>query len=58
LARAIDTWRPAKLPEVYLNEDAPQIKQANVPLNSAHRDEITDWYAREMQKWRARNGGE
>lgn len=55
LTHAIETWRPARLPEVYLDEDAPQIKQPNVQRNTAHRDEIADWYARQMQKWRAIN---
>lgn len=56
LTRAIQAWRPAKLPEVYLDEDAPQITQPNVPRDPAHRADITDWYARQMQQWRATNG--
>jgi len=58
LTHAIETWRPARLPKVYLNEDAPQIRQPNVPRDPAHRVEIADWYARQMQKWRATNMGE
>ncbi len=58
LTRAIEAWRPANLPEVYLDEDASQIKQPNVPHNTAHRDEIADWYTRQMQKWHATNPGE
>jgi hypothetical protein len=58
LTRAIETWRPAKLPEVYLDEGAPQIKQPNVPRDPAHRGEIADWYARQMQQWRATMGAD
>lgn len=57
LTRAIETWRPAKLPGVYLDENAPQVQRPNVPQDRAHRDEIADWYARQMQQWRATNGG-
>ena len=56
LTHAIDSWRPARLPEVYLNEGAPQIQQPNLPRDPAHRAEIADWYARAMQHWRATNG--
>ena len=57
LTRAIEAWRPAKLPEVYLDEDAPQIQQPNVPRGPKHRGEIADWYARQMREGRATNGG-
>ncbi len=53
LRRAIEAWRPAPLPDVYLDENAPQINQPNVPRNPAHREEIADWYGRQMQRWRA-----
>lgn len=56
LTRAVEAWRPSRLPEVYLNEDAPQIRQPNVPRDSAHREEMADWYARQMEQWRTRNG--
>jgi arylsulfatase A-like enzyme len=56
LTRAIGNWRPTRLPEVYLDEDAPQITQPNVPRDPAHQDEIADWYARQMRLWRSRNG--
>ena len=56
LTRAIESWRSATLPGVYLDEEAPQIQQPNLPRDSAHRAEIADWYARAMQQWRATNG--
>ncbi|HEV2455268.1 MAG TPA: sulfatase/phosphatase domain-containing protein, partial [Verrucomicrobiae bacterium] len=58
LRRAIEDWRPARLPPVYLDENAPQINQLNVPRDPGHRADIADWYAGQMQKWRAANGGE
>lgn len=58
LTRAIETWRPTRLPEAYLDEHAPQIQQPNVPREPGHRDEIADWYARQMQKWRTGNGSD
>ncbi len=57
LTRAIEAWRPATLPGVYLDEDAPQIQQPNVPRDRTHRVGIADWYARQMRQWRATNGG-
>jgi arylsulfatase A-like enzyme len=57
LVRAVESWRPAKLAGVFLDENAPQIKRPNVPPHdTAHRDEIAAWYARQMQQWRAANG--
>lgn len=58
LTHAIEAWRPTRLPEVYLDENAPQISQPNVPHGLGHREEIANWYARQMEKWRAANGGE
>jgi arylsulfatase A-like enzyme len=55
LTRAIEAWRPARLPEVYLDEDAPQIQQPNLPRDPAHRAEIANWYARAMRQWRSTN---
>jgi hypothetical protein len=58
LARAIEEWRPARLPETYLDEDAPQIRQPNVPRDRSHRAEIAEWYARQMKQWRATDGAD
>lgn len=55
LTRAIEVWRPGPLSAVYLNEDAPQIKQPNVPRDRSHRAEIAEWYALQMERWRAAN---
>ena len=53
LTRAVEAWRPATLPKVYLDEDAPQIAQPNVPSRDrSHRPEIMEWYRRQMEQQR------
>jgi len=51
LASAVEAWRPATLPKVYLDEDAPQITQPNVPSRDrSHRTDIMDWYRKQMEQ--------
>jgi len=57
LIRAIQSWRPAKLPDTYVDASAPLIRRPNVPPNTqAHHDEIAEWYAAQM-KTRLRSEG-
>jgi hypothetical protein len=51
LTRAVEDWRPARdLPETYLDEDARQINQPNVPSRDrSHRREIIEYYDRKMK---------
>lgn len=54
LVGEVERWRPGKLAAVYVDENARRINGANVPpLGTAHRDEISAWYARKMQERRA-----
>lgn len=53
LVRAIKVWRPTPLAETYVNEQARQIDRPNVPPPGvSHREAISDWYSRQMQRWR------
>jgi arylsulfatase len=57
LVKAIKAWRPNTPGEAYLDENAPQIQQPNVPAhNQAHREEMIDYYSRKMKEWRQRLG--
>src|SRR5262249_58000283 len=43
LVKAIEAWRPNTPGKAYLDENAPQIQQPNVPAHSqAHREEMID----------------
>ncbi len=54
LVRAAQAWRPAILPGVYLDEDAPQIRQPNVPSRDrSHRAAIMGWYRGQMLRWQS-----
>ena len=51
LTDAIDMWRPESSlrQKIYLDEDAPQIKQPNVPsLDRSHREEVIDYFQKKM----------
>jgi arylsulfatase len=51
LVEAIQTWRPNRPGRAFLDENAPQIPQPNVPANTqAHRQEMINYYARKMKK--------
>lgn len=51
LVEAIQTWRPNRPGRAFLDENAPQISQPNVPANTqAHRQEMMDYYARKMKE--------
>ena len=51
LVAAVQAWRPNKPGRAYLDEDAPQIKQPNIPANTqARRQEMIDYYARKMKE--------
>ncbi len=53
LVLAIQVWRPNNPGLRYLDENAPQIKQPNVPApNQARREEMRDYYLRKMKQWR------
>ena len=46
---AISAWKGPKS-ETYLDEDAPQIKQPNVPHhNLSHRKAVIDYYRQKMR---------
>ncbi len=55
LVKAIEAWRPNKPGKAYVDDNAPQIQQANVPAhNQAHREEMIEYYSRKMKEWRAK----
>jgi arylsulfatase A-like enzyme len=57
LVKAIQGWRPNKPGRPYLDENAPQIQQPNVPTPSqARREEMRDYYSRQMKQWREQAG--
>jgi arylsulfatase A-like enzyme len=46
---AITEWEGInEMPEIYLDYDAPQIKQPNVPPDLGHREEIIEYYKNKM----------
>jgi arylsulfatase len=58
LVEAIQTWRPNRPGRAFLDENAPQIRQPNVPANTqAHRQEMIDYYARKMKESSAFGSG-
>ncbi len=57
LVKAVQVWRPNKPGQRYLDENAPQIQQPNVPApNQARREEMSDYYSRKMKQWREQLG--
>ena len=57
LVKAIEAWRPNKPGKAYLNENAPQIQQPNVPArNQARQEEMIEYYSRKMKEWREKFG--
>ena len=57
LIEAIQTWRPNRPGRAFLDENAPQIRQPNVPANTqANRQEMIDYFARKMKEWRQKLG--
>jgi arylsulfatase A-like enzyme len=50
LSQAIASWRPPDIPvKTYLDEDAPVIRQPNVPLrNDNHREEMIAYFRKRM----------
>lgn len=50
LRQAVAAWRPAELPPTYLDEDAPQIDQPNVPRDPQHRQKMMEWYRQQMKR--------
>lgn len=57
LVKAIKAWRPNTPGKAYLDENAPQIQQPNVPANNqAHREEMIEYYSRKMKEWRGKFG--
>ena len=57
LIEAVQTWRPNRPGRAFLDENAPQIQQPNVPVNiQAHRQEMIDYFARKMKEWRDKVG--
>jgi hypothetical protein len=51
LIEAIQTWRPNRPGRAFLDENAPQIRQPNVPANTqANRQEMIDYFARKMKE--------
>jgi len=48
LETALAEWRPDPLPETYLNQDAPQIDQPNVPPDLSHRDAMMAYTREKM----------
>jgi len=57
LVKAIEAWRPNAPGRAYLDENAPQIQQPNVPAhNQTHREEMIEYYSRKMKEWRGKSG--
>jgi len=57
LVKAIEAWRPHAPGKAYLDENAPQIQQSNVPTdNQAHRDEMIEYYSHKMKEWHEKSG--
>ena len=52
LTKAIEDWRgPGPLSEIYINHDAPEIDQPNVPdRNDNHREEMRDYFYGRMRE--------
>ncbi len=53
LQDALTKWRPDPLPETYLNQDAPQIDQPNVPPDLSHRDAMMAYTREKMAEFNA-----
>jgi arylsulfatase A-like enzyme len=51
LESALAEWRPGPIPETYLNQDAPQIAQPNVPPDLSHRDAIMAYTREKMAEF-------
>jgi arylsulfatase A-like enzyme len=52
LARAVETWPPGPEKAPYLDENAPQIVQPNVPARD-QRQQQRQWYRQQMQQWQS-----
>jgi arylsulfatase A-like enzyme len=50
LSTAIATWRPSPVTTAYLDENAPQISQPNVPTRG-QRQEQRQWFRDQMRQW-------
>ena len=57
LVAVVQAWRPNRPGRAYLDEDAPQIQQPNVPANSqARRQEMINYYSRQIKEWQEKTG--
>ncbi len=57
LEKSLQDWRPGPLPETYLNQDAPQIDQPNVPPDLSHRDAMMAYTREKMAEFYAAHDG-
>ncbi|HWV99084.1 MAG TPA: sulfatase-like hydrolase/transferase [Candidatus Acidoferrum sp.] len=56
LTRAVEAWRPGPVTPAYVDENAAQIAQPNVP-SSGQRQDQRDWFREQMQQWQSRSEG-
>jgi arylsulfatase A-like enzyme len=54
LTRAVEAWRPGPVTAAYLDENAPQINQPNVPTRDQRQDQI-QWYRQQMRQWQSQS---
>ena len=56
LTRAAEAWRPGPVTAAFVDENAPQIGQPNVPPRD-QRFEARKWFREQMQHWQSTNHG-
>lgn len=56
LTRAVEAWRPGPVTPAYVDEDAAQIAQPNVPSPGQRLDQ-RNWFREQMKQWQSGAGG-